>query len=241
MSMNNKSWILGAAGLVVVSWFVYFSLTLLDKAEIRTGSNLTGHIASIQLTGSLSKVDKNEVAKVVRPLVKSDFLSLNLDKIQASVENIPWVRKATVGRVYPDILRIGVEEHKAYAIWNDDSYINQFGEVFKAPITGDKILRLSGAKSEAEKIMRLSLKVRKTLLASDKGLARLGLSPWGSYKLVLDDGMEVMLGRRDIEARLARLDMVLQKIKLYPSAISHIDMRYRHGMAVKFKKVKQNV
>ena len=69
---------------------------------------------------------------VVGERVGGNFFALDLQEIRAAFEAVPWVRRATVRRVWPDSLHVTLEEHRAFAIWNHDGLLNTHGESFSA-------------------------------------------------------------------------------------------------------------
>ena len=52
--------------------------------------------------------------------------------MRAAFEAVPWVRRATVRRIWPNRLVVGIEEHRAIALWGDGRLVNTFGELFTA-------------------------------------------------------------------------------------------------------------
>ena len=64
-------------------------------------------------------------------------------------------------------------------------------------------------------------------------LTQLRLEPRGAWRLQLNDGAWVMLGRRQHEVRLARLSASWQReLSSLGDQIRYIDLRYPNGVAV---------
>jgi len=61
-----------------------------------------------------------------------DFFSTDLKQLRALFETVPWVRRAHVRRLWPDALRVQLEEHRPLALWNEDQMLNTWGEAFSA-------------------------------------------------------------------------------------------------------------
>jgi len=61
-----------------------------------------------------------------------DFFSADLKQLRALFETVPWVRRAHVRRLWPDALRVQLEEHQPLALWNEDQMLNTWGEAFSA-------------------------------------------------------------------------------------------------------------
>ena len=72
------------------------------------------------------------LGQAVRRTLTGSFFTVDLDGLRAGVEQVPWVRKATIRKVWPDRLEIAIEEHRAFATWGDGRLMNTFGELYAA-------------------------------------------------------------------------------------------------------------
>src|SRR3546814_10356015 len=61
-----------------------------------------------------------------------NFFSVDLDETRELIETVPWVRHARIRRVWPNALRIQIEEQQPLALWNENQMINSWGEAFSA-------------------------------------------------------------------------------------------------------------
>ena len=77
--------------------------------------------------------------------------------MQQAFEAVPWVRQATVRRVWPGQLLVQLEEHQAVASWDgrgeygepplERALLNSHGEVFHAnlgEVEDDRLPQLAG-------------------------------------------------------------------------------------------------
>jgi cell division protein FtsQ len=96
---------------------------------------------------------------------------------------------------------------------------------------------LSGPAGSEIEVARRYLGVRGKLLDAGLGLKALRLDPRGSWELELSNGINVRLGRRDVEQRLARLvEVVTIVVSNRLNEVAYIDMRYSNGFAVGWKR-----
>ncbi|MEC8322934.1 MAG: FtsQ-type POTRA domain-containing protein, partial [Pseudomonadota bacterium] len=58
-----------------------------------------------------------ELRRVIQARIGESILKIDLDATRVRIENLPWVKSATVTRVLPDLLHIQIEERKAFALW----------------------------------------------------------------------------------------------------------------------------
>ena len=65
--------------------------------------------------------------------IKGNFFTTNLDAVRQAFESVPWVRRATVRREWPDQLIVALEEHEALGTWGEDGrLLSTKGDVFTA-------------------------------------------------------------------------------------------------------------
>src|SRR6266571_400992 len=63
--------------------------------------------------------------------IKGNFFTTNLEQVRTAFESVPWVRRATVRREWPDQLIVEIEEHEALGTWGEDGrLLSVKGDVF---------------------------------------------------------------------------------------------------------------
>ena len=89
-------------------------------------------VRQVSFVEPLEHTRRLEIEQVLPASIKGNFFSINLDAVRASMEQLPWVRKVEVRRVWPSRLEISVEEHRPAARWGDarGELVNSYGEVF---------------------------------------------------------------------------------------------------------------
>ena len=107
-----------------------------------------GAIAAVIAAGApgaagaaLDHVQAAQVAQFCVPRITGTFFTNDLEVTRAAFEALPWVRRATVRRQWPDRLVVSIEEHRALARWNDEEgnrFVSVMGEAFHAQ--GEKII-----------------------------------------------------------------------------------------------------
>lgn len=85
---------------------------------------------SVYLSAAPQRIDAPEVLRVVREEVQGNFFTVDIGRLRASLEKLPWVRSVTIRREFPDRLAVKFEEHQAVARWNNTALVNRQGEVF---------------------------------------------------------------------------------------------------------------
>jgi cell division protein FtsQ len=113
--------------------------------------------------------------------------------------------------------------------------LNVRGELFvtEARHVPAELPRLSGPEGEAAEVARRYLSVRDRLIPLGLDLRRVHLDPRGAWDMTLQNGVEVRLGRRDVENRTDLfLEIVADIITSRAADIDYVDMRYSNGFTI---------
>ncbi|MFA6921252.1 MAG: cell division protein FtsQ/DivIB [Gallionella sp.] len=191
-------------------------------------------IKSVRLTEVPQKVVAADVLAVVKKEVRGNFLTVDIDKLRRSLEQLPWVRNVSVRREFPNRLAVQFEEHRAQAYWNDVALVNQQGEVFYGD-TSEVLPRFFGVDGSSQEVAQQYAKFSDQLSPLNLQVSQLVLSPRHAWRLNLSNDMVVELGREAMQQRLSRF------VAVYPYSLQQqgelnetvVDMRYRFGFAVK--------
>lgn len=85
---------------------------------------------SVRLIEAPQRVDAPGLLQVVRKEAHGNFFTVDIERLRASLEKLPWVRSVNIRREFPNSLAVQLEEHRALARWNNSALVNQQGEVF---------------------------------------------------------------------------------------------------------------
>jgi len=174
----------------------------------------------------------DELSAVAKGL-QGTFFSVDLAAARAAFERLPWVRAATVRRQWPDRLEVALEEHAPVARWGSNGLVNTRGEVFQAAFDG-VLPVFSGPEGSAKEIAIQYEYFRTGLAAIGRAPVDIQVSARRAWRLRLDDGMVLELGREHVEARLARFVAAYRyTIEPLKRRIEYVDLRYANGFAVR--------
>lgn len=192
-------------------------------------------VTQIDLTHSLGRTTRAEIEGVVRGRVGGNFFSLAPDEVRTGLERLPWVRRVSVRRVWPDRLEVTLEEHVAFARWGDEALINTYGERFNGR-SDEPLPVLLGPPGSEREMARHYVRFAAVVAPLGTEIERLVLTPRYAWQLRLASGLHVMLGREadGAEARLRRF------VQAYPATIArlprrheYVDLRYPNGFALR--------
>ncbi|HEY3808870.1 MAG TPA: cell division protein FtsQ/DivIB [Steroidobacteraceae bacterium] len=219
---------LSVAGVVVTALAFGALVWLLDQP-----------IQRVIVTGRLQRVSALDVERVVRTNLKgAGLVSVNVEQIGTGLRALPWVESAAVQRSWPRGLRIEIVEQSAVARWNEAGLVNARGQVFvsDARFIPPELPQLSGPAGSQSEVTARYLVMQGRLTEVGLRLVSLQLDPRGAWSLAFDDGVQVRLGRQQVDARFERFMAVAAKlVTLRADDIAYVDLRYGNGFAVGWK------
>lgn len=179
--------------------------------------------------------------------IQGNFFTVRLENIKQAFEELPWVRHASVRRVWPNGLAVSIEEQRPFGIWGSRSehqFMNPFGEVFSGSISeidnASSLIEVSGPEGSSKEVMQLYQKASRWFAPWNVEVTSVHLSDRYSWNVKLSNGIRIEFGRDEegqgkalTEERVARL------IEYWPKAqdrlngrVDAIDLRYGNGFAV---------
>lgn len=191
----------------------------------------------------LAHTRRGEIEQVLPSALRGNFFSLDLESVRVSLEQLPWVRRANVRRVWPDGLEVRLEEHQPVARWGEGyaEMVNRQGEVFAALLPEAEMARLPlliGPAGTAQEVLQRYRAFSALLEAIGQHPQTLTLSPRLAWQLKLGNGMQIEVGREHpkfpVDERLRRF------VRVYPEMVGNlpelpavVDLRYPNGFAMK--------
>lgn len=215
-------------------------------------------IRAIQLDGDLARNSVPTIRANAAPRLAGNFFSVDLLVGRAAFEAVPWVRHAVVRRIWPGRLAVQLEEHRAAALWEGtgeehaaDKLVNSFGEVFEAnvgDVEDDRLPVLAGPEGSAPQMLAMYRRLQPALarLATGRegngvGIERLQLSRRGSWRVELESGAAIELGRGSDDELMARSERFARTFKdataQWRQPLEYADLRHVDGYAVRLRGV----
>ena len=174
--------------------------------------------------------------------IKGNFFTANLEQVRTAFESVPWVRRATVRREWPDQLIVAVEEHEALGTWGEDGrLLSVKGDVFTANLAeadeDHALPEFAGPEGSEKEVLARFAELRAWFAPVKLAPESLSLSSRYAWTVKLDNGMSVALGRE--QDRNTLKNRVQRLVGIYPQLIARlaegidtIDMRYPNGLAL---------
>ena len=184
----------------------------------------------VDIVGAKHAETQAEVGRVVRGL-NGSFFSMDLEVARQGFETLPWVRSAAVRKVWPDRLMVELTEHVPAAAWNGRAMLNTHGEVFPVrPVTG--LPRIYAPEGMALEVSRRYSSFAQAIAPLGLRLEGVQVSPRHAWRLQIDNGLVLELGRDRLDERMRRFVMTYPQVLIQMGSVSQVDLRYPNGFAV---------
>lgn len=212
-------------------WLVLVALSYALLVTARHFADDLLPIQRIDVIGA-NHAETRLAAKGVLQGVQGSFVSVNLEQVRQAYEALPWVKSATVRKVWPDRLVVELTEHVPAAAWNAQAMLDTHGEVF--PVRPHPGL----PRIYAPDTMALEVAHRYGEFVQD--LAPLGLkidsvqvSARHAWRLQLQNGLVLDLGRERLGERMYRFVATYALVQEHAGKVAYIDLRYPNGLAIR--------
>jgi cell division protein FtsQ len=184
-------------------------------------------IASIALAGE-RHVSREEILSTAGVTGTTSLLFFDVDAARDRLKTNPWIADATVLKLYPDRLQIGIKEREAFALWQQAGRVAVVagdGTVLE-PYVDPRLLRLPlvvgvGAAARAKEILALLERypdlrdqVRASVLIAER-----------RWNLRLRNGLDIRLPETGVEEALTTLVALDRDKKLLSRDIVALDLR----------------
>jgi cell division protein FtsQ len=191
----------------------------------------------------LRHIDPSTVRATALPRIRGNFFTANLDTVRSAFEAVPWVRKASVRREWPNKLVVTLEEHMPLGTWGDDGrLLSVKGEVFTANLAeaeeDTELAEFGGPDGSEKEVVARFQELKDWFAPTHLAPEAVHLSGRYAWSVKLNNGMTVELGRE--QSRTTLRDRVERFVKVYPKLltllqdrIESVDMRYPNGLALK--------
>lgn len=217
-----------------------FVLALLAAAGVYAIQRPEFRLRAIQIDGDTQHINTPTVRASVIGHLKGNFFTVDLDTARAAFEQMPWVRHASVRRVWPNALAVTLEEYKPLGTWGNDQLVSTDGELFTANQgeLDDDLPAFDGPEGTAKEVVARYHNFEKWFAPIDAKPEEVTLSPRFAWTVKLSNGTQIELGRERNQDTL--FDRSKRFVASWPSVtgrwgndIGYADLRYPNGFAIR--------
>ena len=194
----------------------------------------TAPIREVSVNGDFRYLDTRTVEQLITPYVGIGYFLVDLQAIREELESLPLVHEVTVRRGWPDRLLVFITEQVPMLRYGDDAYLNPYAEVFRPQSQLQSTLpRVDGPGGSETKLRDTFLRFSELLEPTGLSIVELELDGKHAWRVQLDSGTEVLLGRREVDARFKTLvALIKDPLADETGQLARIDMRYSNGFSV---------
>ena len=207
-------------------------------------------IQGVTVSGDVEHTNAVTLRAHVTPRLNGTFLTIDLGQTRQAFESVPWVRRAVVQREFPNRLKVVLQEHRASGYWGvegETALINSHGEVFEAnagEIEQDMLPRLNGPRAQSAQVLAMYEALHPLFDGIDLSVELLELTGRGGWRVQLDTGAVIELGRgevNEVTERTRRFVSTMTQVSAHHgrtvSALEAADLRYPDGYAIRLRGV----
>lgn len=204
-------------------------------------AHLNDGIRTVRIEGRLSAAEQAAVQRAVAPMLRSGFMTVDLESVVDAVLALSWPRQVSVRRVWPQRLYVVVEKETLVARWGVGRALNSAGQVIDTVESVDPALPLivcthAGGQRALGVLEMLGRPARERGLI----ISRLEENDLGEWRVKLAGGtgenLEVTLGREAIAERMERFLTVFGHLgEERARLVESVDARYANGVAVNWR------
>ena len=182
--------------------------------------------------------DMGEVSEIIRNHHQRDLMHMDVALLADEMQRLDWIAKASVYKRWPDAVEVELEERVPVVRWGGSAYLDAAGEPFSIP-DNDKLRQLftlHGPDGYEKQVLQYYQLIAPWLASQHLEIKELLLDQRLIWHARLDNGLDVILGRDQLNERLKKLAVVNAKvIEPYQRYIDAIDLRYHDGFSVRWK------
>jgi cell division protein FtsQ len=193
-------------------------------------------IESVGVRGELRQVSRQQLEAVISTSLAEDFFAVDVLALRNAAMEMPWVRDASVRRIWPDRVEIHVTERVPAARWTEGGLIDEDGNLFSPEtVRGlDTLPELYGPEQSEAKVLSEFHEVRRMLDLFKLPVRAAGVDARGNWRVQFQSGLTLVLGAEPLtlSQRVAQARDALGP-RLLEAA--RIDLRYANGFAVRWR------
>jgi cell division protein FtsQ len=192
-------------------------------------------IREIRVAGEFRHLQPQAIRQLVIAAIDGGFFAVDVNSLRRRILEEPWVKQASVRRLWPSGLQVVIAEQDPVARWGTEQLLNSNGAAFtpSEPETGTRLPRLSGPSGSEQDVLARYRDYSRRLAGLGLALADVHQSERRAWTLVTGDGVRIVLGRKSPDVRLERFVRAYQAVLAGDwQQIGAVDMRYTNGLAV---------
>ncbi|HET8706608.1 MAG TPA: cell division protein FtsQ/DivIB [Pseudomonadales bacterium] len=201
-------------------------------------------VRSIIVKGPFVYLNKNTVEQLIIENAGGNFFTVDIGSMRASISELKWVQSVQIAREWPGTLRVDIVEREPLAKWRGEQIISTDGSVFEPGILSlnAALPSLDGPEGRQDFVMDEYRKMSAMLRRIGLKVAHLSLEDRNTWTIRTDEDLVIIVDGEQ------RAEKIRQFVEVYPTLLSknplqlgkleRVDLRYKNGVAVKWRQPK---
>ncbi|MBU92267.1 MAG: hypothetical protein CML88_01895 [Rhodobiaceae bacterium] len=189
--------------------------------------NLDVRLKNVKISG-IENTKASDIVNIVSDQRGISLTSIDLKKISSEIDNIDWVKKSELRKIYPSTLEVQVYEHNPIAIWYNegDKFLVDRDSKIITELNPNKFknLKVVAGPNALEDIPVIISMIKKypEFEKKIKSLLRVGDRRW---TIRLHNGITIHLPEKNIANAIEEIEDLDNEYSLLSRYIEIIDMR----------------
>jgi len=237
----REYWLVVSIGILLLLSALIFAIGRPLAHNMMQATSDAGFVLSKLDIGGIERTERKQILALLDVDAGMPLMSIDLNALQMRIENLPWVRRASVTRVLPGDIKIKVEERVPFALWQRDGklrLIDVEGTIItRHGLAGfSDLLMIVGEDAPSHiAALRKTLELAPDLAADIKTVVRVGARRWdllfnSGIRVKLPDDSGVVYNSISAWERFVRLET---KHHLLAREVSVIDMRIADRLIIR--------
>lgn len=201
-------------------------------------------ISVVKVEADYTHLSQDELKQTISTDLPASFWTVDIRSLRSRLQAITWVQSVDIQKIWPETLKIRVNEKKVMARWGKNGLLSKQDEIFypdskNLPSNSEQLPILYGPAEQVKNVVQQYNVMQKLLNSKDLTIKMLYLSRSGAWTIRLTNGTMLLVGKDYPLERLKRFlkayDSIFLKNEVEDGQIRfarRVDLRYPHGMAI---------
>ena len=230
MDKTTSHFLIGTIVVVISGW--------LGWQEVKAQGADWLPVRYVRIEGAFQYIAKDKIKQVLTDQVNNGLYNADIQQIQVSVNQLPWIESVRVKRIWPDALDIKIIEQTPVARWRSEGLLNQQGEEFVPDNVSEfsQLPLISGPAGNEKKLLEIMKGLQVALSDEQMELVEFRVNERRSWSIKLQSGVEIILGRNEPLSKFQRFLKTFTLIgEEQIEKVVVVDLRYSNGYALTWK------
>lgn len=227
----NKEKLVNSKG---IRWAItFFLMFIMYEIVIQYAEPRLLPVRHIKMDTQVERVDLAALQQRILPHIRG-FFSTNAMALKQDILKDPFIDEVIIKRIWPDTLLVSLKELTIIASWGDKEAVSSKGDVLPVKVDPDKHLPIFlGPSGQAAKILEQYNAFVTILRPFNMSISEINLNLRQSWQITLDNGLRILLGRKDLIEHLNSFVSVYPKLKkIHGENLESVDLRHSNGISV---------